>query len=280
MSTPPDSRTADTAGHQTTSASEFDRLFGSEEHDSAFSAIVRLVDPDLPPDLDLFSFLCADLLHHVARQLDLHAGQILADLGCGRGGPGLWLAGHVHAVLIGIDFSPVAIARARQRAKPLPVDAAFCVADLAGLPLADKSVERALSLDALQYAPDRVAAARQALRILKPGGRLVLTGWHPHTPGDERLPPRHRHTDWARVLHTAGFTDVHCATAPAWDAAYQGIYRTALTLQAEPGSALAGLQGEARRRLPTAHLLRRVAVTGIRGSGTSRARPHEGAPRT
>ncbi|MCX5356223.1 hypothetical protein OG901_53190 [Streptomyces mirabilis] len=43
------------------------------------------------------------------------------------------------------------------------------------------------------------------------------------------------------------------------------IYRTALTLlHAEPGSALTGLQGEARRRLPTAHLLRRVAVTAVR----------------
>jgi SAM-dependent methyltransferase len=122
-----------------------------------------------------------------------------------------------------------------------------------------------MSLDALQYAPDRVAAARQALRILKPGGRLVLTGWHPYTPGDTRLPPRHRHTDWIRVLRTAGFASMHCATAPTWDIAYQGIYRTALTLHAAPGSALAGLQGEARRRLPTAHLLRRIAITAVRG---------------
>ncbi|MGW2650003.1 class I SAM-dependent methyltransferase [Streptomyces sp. NPDC001393] len=266
MSTPPDNRPADTAGHQITSASEFDRLFGSEGQpgDSAFSAIARLVDPDLPTDLDLFSFLCADLLHHITRQLDLHPGQLLADLGCGRGGPGLWLAGHAHAALIGIDFSPVAIAQARHRATSLPVEAAFAVADLAGLPLADQCVDRAVSLDALQYAPDRLAAARQALRILKPGGRLVLTGWHPHIPGDERLPARHRHTDWSRVLLAAGFTDVHCTRAPAWDAAYQGIYRTALTLHAVPGTALAGLQGEARRRLPTAHLLHRVAVTAVR----------------
>ncbi|MGV4985769.1 hypothetical protein ACVB8X_06905 [Streptomyces sp. NRAIS4] len=76
MSTPPDSRAADTAGHQTTSASEFDRLFGSEGQtgDSDFSAIARPVDPDLPPDLELFSFLCADLLRHITQQLDLCPG--------------------------------------------------------------------------------------------------------------------------------------------------------------------------------------------------------------
>ncbi|WP_181384288.1 class I SAM-dependent methyltransferase [Streptomyces sp. NWU49] len=267
MSTPPDSRTADTAGHQTTNASEFDRLFGSEEQtgDGAFSTIARLVDPDLPPGLDLFSFLCSDLLRHITRQLDLHPQQTLADLGCGRGGPGLWLADNAHAALIGIDFSPVAIAQARHRATQLPADAAFTVADLASLPLADASVDRAVSLDALQYVPDRITAAHQALRILKPNGRLVLTGWHPHIPGDTRLPLRHRHTDWIHALRAAGFTDVRCTSAPAWDAAYQRIYRTALTLPAEAGTALAGLQGEARRRLPTAHLLRRVAVTAVRG---------------
>ncbi|MEV8037527.1 class I SAM-dependent methyltransferase [Streptomyces sp. NPDC086182] len=116
-------------------------------------------------------------------------------MGCGRGGPGLWLAARAHAALVGIDFSPVAIAQACHRAAPFAADAAFAVADLARLPFTGQCVDRALALDALQYAPDRVAAARQALRILKPGGRLVLTGWHPHTRGSERLPPRHRHTD-------------------------------------------------------------------------------------
>ncbi|MFE5923182.1 class I SAM-dependent methyltransferase [Streptomyces sp. NPDC056468] len=264
MSTPSDSCTADTADHQTTNASEFDRLFGSEAHASAFTTIARLVDPGLPADLDLFSFLCSGLLDHIAHQLDLHPQQVLADLGCGCGGPGLWLVSDSHASLIGIDFSAVAIDQARHRAAELPVDASFVVADLSSLPLAEHCVDRVLSLDALQYAHNRVDAARQALRILKPGGRLVLTGWHPRTSGDDRLPARHRHTDWLKVLRTAGFTGVHCASAPDWDAAYQGIYRTALTMQAEAGSALAGLQGEARRRLPTAHLLRRVAVTAVR----------------
>ncbi|MCZ0999680.1 class I SAM-dependent methyltransferase [Streptomyces mirabilis] len=263
MSTSPDGRTSDTASHQTTSASEFDRLFGAEGHDSSFSTIARLVDPDLPPDLDLFSFLCSDLLHHIAHQLDLRPQQTLADLGCGRGGPGLWLASRAHAALIGIDFSQVAIAQARHRAAP------HGSTRPSPWPTSPASPDRPMRR------PGPVAgrpAVRPRPRRRRPPGPAHPQarrppGAHrlaPAHPGDERLPPRHRHADWTRVLHTAGFTDVHCASTPAWDDVYQGIYRTALTLHAEPGSALTGLQGEARRRPPTAHLLRRVAVTAVR----------------
>ncbi|MGW6487651.1 hypothetical protein [Streptomyces sp. NPDC055056] len=69
------------------------------------------------------------------------------------------------------------------------------------------------------------------------------------------------------MLHTAGFTDICTADDPAWDIAYQEIYRQALAVPDERGTALAGLQGEARRRLPTAHLLRRIAVTAVRPVG-------------
>ncbi|MCX4920046.1 class I SAM-dependent methyltransferase [Streptomyces sp. NBC_00687] len=256
-----------TRSHQVTSAEEFDRLFARERADNAFSQLVHRVDPHVPPGLGLFSFLCTSLLHHISEQLHLQEGQMLADLGCGPGGPGLWLAGQARAALTGIDFSAVAITEARNRAAHLPVPAVFSVADLASLPLPDESVDRAVSLDALQYVPDRTTAARQALRILKPGGRLVLTGWQPRIPGDERLPARHRHTDWHSVLGAAGFTDISTADDPAWDTAYQEIYRQALAVPSQRGTALAGLQGEARRRLPTAHLLRRIAVTALRPAG-------------
>ena len=249
-----------------TPASEFDALFRGEARSGGFSRVAQIVDPALPPGIEPFSFLSADLLHHIAAVLRLEASDVLADLGCGRGGPGLWLAHKAHADLVGIDFSPVAVAQARQRAAALEMTgkAHYVVNDLTSTGLRDASVSAAVSIDALQYADDRAAAADETRRILRPGGRLVVTGWHPFSFGDSRLPERHRHTDWPKVLRAAGFTAVECHARPAWTDTYQRIYRVALQL-GDPGSdaALAGLQSEARRRLPTAHLLRRIAVTAI-----------------
>jgi hypothetical protein len=103
----------------TTAADEFDALFHGEAHRRAFSRACHLADPALPPDVEPFSFLSADLLHHIS--LALTEDSTLADLGCGRGGPGLWLARTAHARLVGIDFSPVAVAQAQHRATTLGV---------------------------------------------------------------------------------------------------------------------------------------------------------------
>ncbi|WP_127357033.1 hypothetical protein [Actinacidiphila soli] len=68
-------------------------------------------------------------------------------------------------------------------------------------------------------------------------------------------------TPTGHVLRAAGFSTVECHDRPAWSDTYLRIYRK--LQQGDPGRdvALAGLQGEARRRLPTANLLRRVAIT-------------------
>lgn len=247
-----------------TPAQDFDALFHGEHRFHGFARVARIADPALPPEIAPFSFLSAGLARHLIDELDLRPRQRLADLGCGRGGPGLWLARTARAELVGVDFSPVAIECAREHAETtaLPHPARFLVGDLTATGLDEASVAAAVSIDALQYAHDRDTAAREIRRILRPGGRLVLTGWHPRTPGDPRVPERHRYTDWPGLLHNAGFASVRCHHRPAWDTAWTRIYRIALSL-GDPGedTALAGLQDEAHRRLRTAHLLRRVAIT-------------------
>jgi ubiquinone/menaquinone biosynthesis C-methylase UbiE len=199
----------------------------------------------------------------VAQALDLSPGQTLADLGCGRGGPGLWLAQQADAVLVGVDFSPVAVDQAARRA-PLfgPAGRAwFVVGDLARTGLPGDSADAAVSIDAFHFAVDPAAAAAEARRILRPGRPLVLTNWQSKVRGDARLPTR-MGIYWPELLRSAGFADIEIEARPEWHDLWTRVYRIALDLGDPGGDALlADLQDEARSRLPMADLLHRITVT-------------------
>jgi SAM-dependent methyltransferase len=262
-------------------AAGFDQAFSAMAASPGMRRVWELVDPKLPPEVEPLSFVSAALLGHVADALALAPGQALVDLGCGRGGPGLWLARSRDLSLTGVDFSPVAIQHANERAAlfGLAATARFVVGDLAATGLPDACADGVVSIDALHFAGDLAAAGREALRILRRGRRLVLTGWQPRTPDDARLPSRLR-IDWAAALRSTGFVHVQVESRPGWHDLFTGVYRVALGLGA-PGddAALAALQDEARQQLPLAELVDRVVVTATRRGSPSRwprAQPNSG----
>ena len=188
---------------------------------------------------------------------------MLVDLGCGRGGPGLWLASQAGVSLVGVDFSPIAVVQATRRAASFRLDgrARFVVGDLTHTGLPTASADAAVCVDAFHFAADPAAAAAEAHRILRPGRRLVLTSWQPKAPDDTRLPGRAR-IHWRQLLRGAGFTDITIQARPDWHDLWTRVYRVALDL-GDPGGdvLLADLQDEARHRLPVANLVHRVVVT-------------------
>ena len=243
-------------------AADFDQNFSMAETSAGLRRVWELAAPDLPPEVQPFSFVSAALLRHVARALRLSPGQTLADLGCGRGGPGLWLAREAGVSLVGVDFSPVAIDQATRRAALFGATATarFIIGDLTSTSLPGAHADAAVSIDAFHFAADLAAAAAEARRILQPGGRLVLTNWQPKVPGDIRLPGRMR-TDWPQLFRSAGFVGVEMEARPEWHDLWTRVYRIALDL-GDPGGdvLLADLQDEARSRLPIADLCHRVTV--------------------
>jgi len=242
---------------------DFDQAFAAIAASPGVRQVWELAEPELPRQIEPFSFVSVGLLRHVAQALDLSPGQAFVDLGCGRCGPGLWLAQQASVSLVGVDFSPVAVDQAAQRAElfGLADCARFVVGDLTGTGLPSASADAVVSIDAFHFAADPAVAAVEARRVLRPGRRLVLTNWQPKVPGDARLPGRMR-IDWPHVLRRAGFAEIQMDARPEWHEAFTRVYRVALDL-GEPGddALLADLQDEARHRLPVANLIRRVAIT-------------------
>ncbi|MEV4638872.1 methyltransferase domain-containing protein [Actinoplanes sp. NPDC049548] len=132
---------------------------------------------DYPHGVEPFSACSWWMLGNIVATLRLRPGGRLVDLGCGRGGPGLWLARALSARLTGIDFSAVAVELASQRSADFvaPGQAEFRQGTFAKTGLPADYADGIVSVDALPFAPDRPAAFREARRILKPGGRFVLT---------------------------------------------------------------------------------------------------------
>ena len=107
-----------------------------------------------------------------------HAGAHVLDIACGSGGPSLAIADRAGCRLTGLDIEPAGIEEAKRRALALGLQdrVDFVVADCsAPLPLEDDAYDVAVCIDAVLHLRDRHAAFKDWFRLLRPGGRLLLT---------------------------------------------------------------------------------------------------------
>lgn len=224
----------------------------------------------LPEHVLSTSLLTGQGLDEVERLLALRPDDVLLDLACGRAGYGLELAARSGARLVGVDFAAAAIEQARAAAERLRLAerADFHVADMTATGLPDTSVTAVLCVDAVQFPDDPGATAREAHRLLVPGGRVVLTGWEAADAADPSVPERLRRVDLGGSLVAAGFVDVEAREQQAWAALERSAWEQVVALPGSSDPAMRSLQDEGRRVLArTSGAVRRVLAHGRRADG-------------
>jgi SAM-dependent methyltransferase len=110
----------------------------------------------------------------VAEAADLAPGRAL-DLACGEGRNALWLAARGWRVT-GVDFSRVAVERAREAATGRGLDARFEVGDVTAGPVPGAPADLVVVMYLQVPASARAAALAGAAGALAPGGTLLVVG--------------------------------------------------------------------------------------------------------
>ena len=112
------------------------------------------------------------------RHADLRRGETVLDLGCGPGLEAMAVARVVgpEGRIIGVDMTPQMIEAARERAAEQGAgNTEFLLGDIEALPLPEATADVVISNCVINLAPDKAAVFAEMYRVLKPGGRFVVS---------------------------------------------------------------------------------------------------------
>ncbi len=107
------------------------------------------------------------------------SGVRLLDVGTGSGGSIAIPAALRGASVVGSDITDAAFGGARRRAEAAGAEVEWIVGDASDLPFEDASFDIVTSTFGHMFAPDQPAAARELVRVCRPGGTIALACWTP-----------------------------------------------------------------------------------------------------
>jgi len=246
-----------------------------------------------PPQTQDFRASKARLVHEMVQWAGLDRlppGSRLLDVGCGIGGSARILARDYGFDVLGISISSQQIDRARALT-PAHLPCRFAVMDALAVPMADGCFDAVWTVEAAPHIANKQRFANELLRLLRPGGQLVMADWNQRDP--RRHPPSRLErmvlnvllTQWGHAafasmeavrehlqdgpydcvnLHSADWSR---ATLPAWpEAIREGFRRPWAVLSLGPAAVVQGL-----REVPTILLMAWAWRRGLMRFGVFRA---------
>ena len=110
--------------------------------------------------------------------LDVHSTERVLDVATGSGNAAL-AAARRGCPVVGVDYVPALLDRARRRAEAEGLEAEFIEGDAEALPFADGSFDVVSSVFGAMFAPNQEQTASELVRVCRSGGRIGIVA---HTP--------------------------------------------------------------------------------------------------
>ena len=135
------------------------------------------ITPDTLAPIDHFHGKGVFATAELAALLQPKASDHLLDIGCGIGGPARWIAAKYGCHVTGVDLTAEFCEAARELNNLTGLADRVTILHASALshPLPDDSFDRAYSQAALMSVADKRGVFSEALRVLRPGGLLVLS---------------------------------------------------------------------------------------------------------
>jgi ubiquinone/menaquinone biosynthesis C-methylase UbiE len=179
--------------------SAYNELYKYERSETLHNIWHQVYGEDYPKELNPDSPVTITDLRKIAQYLKIEAKETFIDVGCGRGGPGMWVAREIGASYYGFDLSETGIKVASERAIEFGLKgrAEFGSGDICESNFPNNHFDAAVSIGAIAFIPNKQKAIHEIARIIRLNALFIFI------TVEEKKP--HLVNDYRPLLSKAGF---------------------------------------------------------------------------